>query len=381
MVPTVTINRRAAERLAAGHVWIYASDITDRGQALGGDVVDVLDPRGRSCGSAHYSSSSQITLRLLGREFSVAGRIGAAQEFRDRVVRDTDAYRLVSSEADRMPALIIDRYADCFVVQALNQGMDRLQTEVLAALVERYAPRAIVERNDAAVRQKEELPLRSGVVYGELTGAVAVTMNGLHWEADLLGGQKTGVYLDQRENYLEAARWGRGRALDCFTSSGGFALHLARGCESVEGVDSGAAVLATAEANRRRNGLENIRFREADVFDLLAGFRTGGRQFDTMVLDPPAFAKTKAQVEGAVRGYKELNLRALQLLAPGGTLITCSCSHHLSETMLLGAVAEAARDARRNLRVLARRVQAQDHPVLLGVPETLYLKCLILQAL
>jgi 23S rRNA (cytosine1962-C5)-methyltransferase len=381
LLPTVTINRRAAERLAAGHVWIYSSDIADRGQALGGDVVNVLDPRGRPCGAAHFSSSSQITLRMLGKDFSVAARIAAAQAFRDRVVSNTDAYRLVSSEADQMPALIIDRYADCFVVQTLNQGMDRIQGEIVAALAERYAPRAIVERNDAVVRQKEELPLRSGVVYGELDGPVAVTMNGLHWEANLVGGQKTGVYLDQRENYLAAARWGRGKALDCFTSSGGFALHLARTCESVEGADSGAAVLATAESNRKRNGFDNIRFREADVFDLLAGFRTGGRQFDTIVLDPPAFAKSKAQIDGALRGYKELNLRGLQLLAPGGTLITCSCSHHVSETMLMEAVAEAARDARRSLRVLERRVQAQDHPVLLSVPETLYLKCLIFEAL
>jgi 23S rRNA (cytosine1962-C5)-methyltransferase len=381
LLPTVTINRRAAERLAAGHVWIYSSDIADRGQALGGDVVNVLDPRGRPCGAAHFSSSSQITLRLLGKEFSVTGRIAAAQAFRDRVVRETNAYRLVSSEADQMPALIIDRYDDCFVVQTLNQGMDRLQPEIVAALVEQYSPRAIVERNDAVVRQKEELPLRAGVVQGELSGPVAVTMNGLQFEANLLGGQKTGVYLDQRENYVAAARWGRGKALDCFTSSGGFALHLARGCESVEGVDSGAAVLATAEANRQRNGFANIRFREADVFDLLAGFRTGGRQFDTMVLDPPAFAKSKAQIDGALRGYKELNLRGLQLLAPGGTLITCSCSHHISEAMLFEAVAEAARDARRSLRVLERRVQAQDHPILLSVPETLYLKCLIFEAL
>ncbi len=381
MLPTVTINRRAAERLAAGHVWIYSSDIADRGQALGGDVVNVLDPRGRPCGVAHFSSSSQITLRLLGKEFSVAGRITVAQAFRDRVVRETNAYRLVSSEADQMPALIIDRYDDCFVVQTLNQGMDRMQTEIVAAVAEQYSPRAIIERNDAVVRQKEELPLRSGVVYGELTGPVAVRMNGLHFEANLLGGQKTGVYLDQRENYVAAARWGRGKALDCFTSSGGFALHLAQSCESVEGVDSGAAVLATAEANRRRNGFDNIRFREADVFDLLAGFRTGGRQFDTIVLDPPAFAKSKAQIDGALRGYKELNLRGLQLLAQGGTLITCSCSHHISEAMLFEAVAEAARDARRSLRVLERRVQAQDHPILLSVPETLYLKCLIFETL
>ena len=381
MPPTVSINRRAAERLAAGHVWVYASDVSNRGHAAPGDVVNVLDPRGRSCGLAHYSSVSQITLRLLGKEFSIPDRLAAAQRFRDRVVDGSNAYRLISSEADQMPALIVDRYADVFVVQSLNQGMDRIQPEVVEALIAQYSPRAIVERNDASVRLKEDLPLRSGVIYGDLTGPVAVTMNGLTFEANLLGGQKTGVYLDQRENYLAAARWGHGNALDCFTSSGGFALHLARSCAQVEGVDSGAGVLATAEANRQRNGCENVKFREADVFDLLAGYRTGGRQFDTIILDPPAFAKSKAQIDGAVRGYKELNLRGLQLLAPGGTLVTCSCSHHVSEAMLFEAVAEAARDARRSLRVLERRVQAQDHPVLLTVPETLYLKCLFFEML
>ena len=381
MPPTVSINRRAAERLAAGHVWVYASDVSNRGHAAPGDVVNVLDPRGRSCGLAHYSSVSQITLRLLGKEFSIPDRLAAAQRFRDRVVDGSNAYRLISSEADQMPALIVDRYADVFVIQSLNQGMDRIQPEVVEALIAQYSPRAIVERNDASVRLKEDLPLRSGVIYGDLTGPVAVTMNGLTFEANLLGGQKTGVYLDQRENYLAAARWGHGNALDCFTSSGGFALHLARSCAQVEGVDSGAGVLATAEANRQRNGCENVKFREADVFDLLAGYRIGGRQFDTIILDPPAFAKSKAQIDGAVRGYKELNLRGLQLLAPGGTLVTCSCSHHVSEAMLFEAVAEAARDARRSLRVLERRVQAQDHPVLLTVPETLYLKCLFFEML
>ncbi len=381
MPPTVSINRRAAERLAAGHVWVYASDVSNRGHAAPGDVVNVLDPRGRSCGLAHYSSVSQITLRLLGKEFSIPDRLAAAQRFRDRVVDGSNAYRLISSEADQMPALIVDRYADVFVIQSLNQGMDRIQPEVVDALIAQYSPRAIVERNDASVRLKEELPLRSGVIHGELTGPVNVTMNGLTFEANLLGGQKTGVYLDQRENYLAAARWGHGNALDCFTSSGGFALHLSRSCAQVEGVDSGAGVLATAEANRQRNGCENVKFREADVFDLLAGYRTGGRQFDTIILDPPAFAKSKAQIDGAVRGYKELNLRGLQLLAPGGTLVTCSCSHHVSEAMLFEAVSEAARDARRSLRVLERRVQAQDHPVLLTVPETLYLKCLFFEML
>lgn len=381
MPPSVTINRRAADRLAAGHVWVYSSDIAHRGDAAPGDLVTVLDPRGRPLGAAHYSSTSQIALRLLGKDFSLPSRLHSAQAFRDRVVQDSNAYRLISSEADQMPALIVDRYADAFVIQTLNQGMDRLQPDIVAALVEKYQPTAIIERNDAVVRQKEDLPLRSGVVYGALDGPVPVHMNGLTFEANLLGGQKTGVYLDQRENYRAAARWGHGQALDCFTSSGGFALHLAQSCTHVEGVDSGAAVLATAEANRRQNALENVRFREADVFDLLAGYRTGGRQFDTIVLDPPAFAKSKAQIDGALRGYKELNLRGLQLLAPGGTLITCSCSHHISEAMLFAAVAEAAVDSRRQLRVLERRIQAQDHPVLLTVPETLYLKCLIFELL
>ena len=203
--------------------------------------------------------------------------------------------------------------------------------------------------------------------------------NGFAMEADLLRGQKTGVFLDQRENYLAAARYARGKALDCFTSSGGFALHLGRACEQVEGIDSGAAVLAVAQRNADADRASNVTFREADVFDVLAGYASARRTFDTVVLDPPAFAKSRKQMDGAARGYKDINLRALRLLGPGGILVTCSCSHHMSESMLLEIVAEASLDAGRTLRVLERRVQAQDHPILLTVPETLYLKCLILQ--
>jgi 23S rRNA (cytosine1962-C5)-methyltransferase len=309
----------------------------------------------------------------------IGARIAAAQRFRELVVKDSTAYRLVHAEADFLPALIIDRYGDAFSIQTLNQGMDRATPEIVAALEAQFSPRAIVARNDSGVRSLEELPREVKLLSGELDGAVAIQMNGLRLEADLLRGQKTGVFLDQRENYLAASRWATGSALDCFTSTGGFALHLARSCERVEAIDSSAAALAAAQRNADANGISNVAFREADAFEILSGYASARRTFDTVVLDPPAFAKSRKQIEGAVRGYKDINLRALRLLAPGGILITCSCSHHISEAMLLEIVAEASLDAGRTLRVLERRVQASDHPILLTVPETLYLKCLILQ--
>ena len=354
----------------------------DTGDARAGDTVRVTDPRGKFLGQAHYSSTSQIALRMLTRSASpvnIGERIAIAQSFREQVVTDSTAYRLVHAEADFLPALIIDRYADAFVVQALNQGMDRAMPEIVAAVNAQFSPRAIVARNDAAVRSLEDLPRETRLVHGSLDETVEIWMNGFRLEADLLHGQKTGVFLDQRENYLAAARYARGEALDCFTSTGGYALHLARACQRVEAIDSSAAALATAENNADRNAIGNVEFREADVFDVLSSYTAAHRSFDLIVLDPPAFAKSRKQIEGAMRGYKDINLRALKLLAPGGILVTCSCSHHVSEAMLLEVVAEASLDAGRTLRVLERRTQAQDHPILLTVPETLYLKCVILQ--
>ena len=385
MSHTVRVNRKAADRVASGHPWIFSSDVVDRGSAQPGDVVTVIDPRGRAIGTAHYSSTSQICLRMLSdraeapdRSF-FSSRIRAAEDYRRRVVTDSDAYRLVHGEGDLLPALIVDRYGQYFVIQTLDQGMDRARGDIVSCLEELYAPLGIVARNDVRVRARESLPMETDVVAGEIPAAVRIHMNGLELSADLLRGQKTGVYLDQRENYLAAAQYARGRALDCFTSTGGFALHIAARCESVEGVDSSAAALETATANAARNGIANVEFREADVFELLAAYAAARRVFDIVVLDPPAFAKARANVEGAVRGYKEINLRALRLLAPGGVLVTCSCSHHVSEAMLLEVVAEASLDAGRTLRVLERRTQARDHPILLTVPETLYLKCLVLE--
>jgi len=333
-------------------------------------------------GQAHYSAASQIALRMLSRgsePIDIAARIAAAQAFRETCVTDSNAYRLVHAEADFLPALIIDRYDDTFVVQALDQAMDRAIPEITAALEDQFHPRAIVARNDAAVRSLEELPREVRVLAGEIDEPVAVRMNGFKMEADLIKGQKTGVFLDQRENYLAAARYAGGSALDCFTCTGGFALHLSRACQRVEAIDSSATALATARRNAEANEISNVDFKEEDAFEVLSRYASARRNFDIVVLDPPAFAKSRKQMEGAMRGYKDINLRALRLLGPGGVLVTNSCSHHMSEAMMIEVVADASLDAGKTLRVLERRMQAADHPVLLTVPETLYLKCLIFQ--
>ena len=381
------MNRKGAGRIASGHPWVFSSDILDRGGAEAGEAVTVTDPRGAALGTAHYSDASLISLRMLSERVEAIdraffrGRIAAAEEHRKRVVKDSEAYRLVHGEGDRLPGLVIDRYNDYFTLQTLDQGMERAKGEIVSVIEELFGPRGIVERNDVAIRKREALPLVAGVLAGDVPETIGVRMNGLTMHADLLRGQKTGIFLDQRENYLAAAHYARGKALDCFTSSGGFALHLAARCESVEAVDSAEATLRTARMNSEANGIGNIELREADVFELLAGYAKAGRRFDMVVLDPPAFAKSRASVEAARRGYGEINRRALELLGPGGILVTCSCSHHLSEAALLEIVANASLDTGRKLRVLERRMQAQDHPVLLTVPETLYLKCLILEVI
>ncbi len=384
----VRVNRKAAGRVASGHPWIFASDVTDRNGAQSGAAVRVLDPRGQLLGTAHYSSASQITLRMLSpraetidREFYLK-RLRAAEEHRKLTVHYSEAYRVAHGEADLLPALVVDRYGDCIVMQTLNQGMDAARHEIASCLQEIFQPRGILARNDAAIRTKEELPLTTETLYGEAPESVTVRMNHLSLRADLLHGQKTGIFLDQRENYLAAARYARGgRALDCFTSTGGFALHLAGKAEHVDAVDSSEHALAIAQANAQANEIHNVAFQEADVFDLLAGYAAAHRQYSLVVLDPPAFTKSRKNLDAATSAYKEINLRALRLLGPGGILVTCSCSQHMSEVMLLETVAQASLDAGRTLRILERRTQSQDHPILLTVPETLYLKCVILEVM
>jgi len=378
------VNRKAADRAASGHPWIFASDVVDRGDAAPGDAVRVLDPKSKFLGVAHYSSTSQITLRLLSTRPEIIDRtffrerLASALGHRERIVQNSDAYRLVFSEGDLLPGLIVDRYGPYLALQTLSQAMDRARDVIIDCLQELVAPAGILARNDASIRKLEGLPLEVVTLAGEIPERVHIRMNGLQLEADLLHGQKTGVYLDQRENYLAAGRWARGRVLDCFTSSGGFALHAAAQAESVEAVDSSAGALATAEANARANGIANINFRQADVFDFLSGLE---RRYSMVVLDPPAFAKSRRAVEDAARGYKDINLRALRLLDSGGVLVTCSCSHHMSEGAFYEVIAQAALDAGKTLRVLERRTQSSDHPILLTVPETMYLKCLVLEVL
>ncbi len=386
---TVIVNRKAGDRAASGHPWIFSSDVLDRGEAQPGDPVHVAVAHrngkpGKPIGVAHYSSTSQIALRMLSERLEPIDRgfffhrLSAAIEFRKRVVENSNAYRVVYSEADLLPGLIVDRYGSYVVVQMLDQGMDRERDTIISCLTELLAPAGIFARNEASVRKLENLPQESAVLAGEIPETVAIGMNGLRLEADLRRGQKTGVYLDQRENYVAVAKHAHGRVLDCFTSTGGFALHCASRVQSVEAVDSSEHALATAQSNATANRISNIQFRQADVFEFLAG--SSGR-YSTVILDPPAFAKSRRSLDDAARGYKEINFRALRLLEPGGILVTCSCSHHFNEAALLETVAAAALDAGKTLRVLDRRTQASDHPILLTVPETHYLKCLILEVL
>jgi 23S rRNA (cytosine1962-C5)-methyltransferase len=385
--PTVKVSHKGADRIRDGHLWVFASDVLDRGNASAGDVVKVLDPKGKVLGTAHYSSSSQITLRVLSSGLVrfdatfLRGRMEAALEYRRRVVTDSEAYRLVHAEGDLLPGLIVDRYGDYLVLQLLDQGMDASRAILLQTLDDLLAPKGIIARNDVPVRAKEELPLETQILAGSIPDAVNVKLNGLTLTADLQSGQKTGIFLDQRENYLAARRYARGTALDCFTATGGFALHLATACDRVEAIDSSAPTLESARTNAGNNGIANIEFRQADVLEFLPGLVSARRQYDVVVVDPPAFAKSRTALEGASRGYKELNLRALRLLSRGGILVTCSCSHHMSEANLLELVAAAALDSGKRLRVLERRTQSQDHPILLTVPETHYLKCLIFEVL
>jgi 23S rRNA (cytosine1962-C5)-methyltransferase len=385
MPATVTITKRGAERVRARHCWIYRSDLTDYSGAQAGDVVRVLDSHGRVLGSALYSSRSQIALRMVAfdaaeidRDFWLS-RLISAEGLRDRVVGDATAYRLVYGESDLLPSLIADRYNDCFVIQTLSQGMDSLKQMWIELLVERYNPRAIVERNEARVRDLEGLPRVSGVIYGADPGELMIEESGVRLAVNLVEGQKTGAFLDQRENRIAARSYARGRALDCFTYQGAFALHLAREAENVIAVDVSAPAIAAARRNAELNGTSNIEFVEANVFDLLREMEQAGERFDVINLDPPAFAKNRASIEGAMRGYKEINLRAMKMLAPGGTLITSTCSYHMSEESFLNVLAGAAADAGRSVQLIEKRTQARDHPVLISMPETYYLKCMILR--
>jgi 23S rRNA (cytosine1962-C5)-methyltransferase len=388
-LPKLRVSPRGATRLKQGHVWVYRSDVLDTDGLPPASLVTVTDQRGKPFGTAFYSSSSQIAIRMLGPDVVtdlaalLRERIRRAIDYRESFVRDTDAYRLIFSEADFLPGLIVDRYNDILSLQILTQAIDTnpVREIVISELTQQTNPAAIVERVDPRVRELETLPARpSGLLQGTKT-STTFTMNGVHFQYDALEGQKTGAFLDQRENYAAAAQYARGQALDVFCYQGGFALHLAGKCEQVTGVDSSRPALEVADQNAVLNqqvlrGRE-IEWIEANAFDLLKDYAAAHHLYDTIVLDPPAFAKTKRDLDSAIRGYKELNLRALKMLRPGGILVTCSCSYHVSQADFLGMLSSAALDAHRTLRLIEVRGQAKDHPILLNIPETSYLKCVI----
>lgn len=347
----------------------------------------VRDERGRYIARALYSDRSEIALRILTlRDEEITRewwreRIRAAYIRRASVRADANAYRLIYSEGDLLPSLIVDVYDKVLVMQTLSQGTEALKPMFVELLAEEFSPRAIVERNDVRVRELEGLEMRTSVLYGEAPEEIEITQSGVRFLVAPLGGQKTGSFLDQRENRVAARALAHGRALDCFTFNGAFALHLASACESVLGLDISAEAVAIARRNAELNRALNVEFQEANVFDALRELEAVGERFDTIVLDPPAFAKNRASVSAAARGYKEINLRAMKLLGAGGVLITCTCSYHMSEKMFLEIIADAARDARRRVQLVEKRMQSSDHPILVGVPETYYLKCIIARLL
>jgi 23S rRNA (cytosine1962-C5)-methyltransferase len=382
------ITQRGAERVRKGHLWIYRSDVRDVASGIaGGEVVSVRDERGRLVGQALYSDRSEISLRLLSLEDEVIdrewwrGRLQAARRRRQAITTDTNAYRLVYSEGDLLPSLIVDVYDRVLVLQTLSQGTDALKDTLVELLVEEFEPRAIVERNDVKVRALEGLEMRAGVLYGDVPDELEIVQHGVRFLIQPLGGQKTGSFLDQRENRLAARSLAGGRALDCFTFNGAFALHLASNAETVLGLDISPDAVRAARRNAELNDARNVDFREANVFDALREMEANGERFDTIVLDPPAFAKNRGSVRAAGRGYKEINLRALKLLNTGGVLVTCTCSYHMSEQMFLEIITDAAKDAHRRVQLVEKRMQASDHPVLFGMPETYYLKCVIARVL
>ena len=384
--PSVHVSPRGEERLRRGHPWIYRADV-DPGHAQPGDTVTVLGPRDRRLGQALYSDRSQIALRMLTRGDQVADdtlwrrRLETAIRFREHLTIDATAYRLIHGEADLLPSLVVDRYADWLVLQALSQGTDRRLPAITGWLVDLLHPRGILARNDPRVRQLEGLDQSVEVLHGEVPDTIEIVEHGVRYVVDPRHGQKTGLFLDQRENHAAAARYARGRTLDAFSYNGGFAFALAPHADEVLALDISGDAVARIVRNAEVNGIRNVTAREVNVFDELRHFERSGERFDTIVLDPPAFAKNKASVPKAISGYKDINLRALRILTPGGTLVTCSCSYNVDETLFLDIVQDAAADARVSVTMLEKRMQGRDHPVLVGVPETYYLKCLILRKL
>lgn len=390
----ISVNKKGAKRVRGGHLWIYKSDLV-RIEANGGDVVTVVDEGNNFIGKAFYSDKSEISLRIfttkqetIDKEFWRTAILKAKNRRSAPTAlavglksQGTNAYRLINSEADLIPSLIVDDYNGNLVIQTLSQSSEKLKETFVEILVEELQPKSIIQRNDARVRLLEGLEQINSILYGEVEDEIIIEQDGVKFYVSLLDGQKTGSFLDQRENHYVSRNYGFGHALDCFTFNGGFALNLAENCDSVLAIDISEEAIKQAKRNAELNEITNIEFRTANVFDALRDLETKREKFDTIVLDPPAFVKNRAALKGAIRGYKEINLRALKLLNEGGILITCSCSYHFTEEIFLQVLEEAANNAHKRLHLIEKRMQASDHPILLGMPESYYLKCFILRVI
>ena len=381
-----TVSSKGARRWAHGHPWIYRSDVIERPDAPAGAVI-VQDERGRELGCALWSPTSEIALRFLDRDAHARldeawwrARFATAIARRAPVAAHANAYRLIHGEGDACPSLICDRYDRWLVVQLMSAGIEAYRVEIVAALSSLVEPLGILARNDVALRSKEALPTNVELLAGDVPREIEVTEHGVRYLAAPWDGQKTGAFLDQRENRVAAGARARGRALDCFSYHGSFAIHLATRADRVVALDASAEALRRAAANCELNGLSNVELIEADAFDYLKTQQRQRERFDTIVLDPPAFAKTRASVPAATRGYKEINLRAMRLLSRGGVLLTASCSFHLTMPLFLDMLRAAAADSGRRLALREVRGQPLDHPEILSIPETGYLKSALIEA-
>jgi 23S rRNA (cytosine1962-C5)-methyltransferase len=382
-----TVSNKGARRWATGHPWIYRSDLITTPDDEPG-ITRVADQRGKPLGVALWSPRSEISLRLLDRDPDATidatwwrTSLERAIARRGRLERDSNAFRLVHGEGDLIPSLVVDRYDRWLVVQLMSAGLERFRSEIVAALRELVEPAGILARNDVPLRRKEGLDTSVELLAGSVPEEIEVDEHGVRYLAAPWRGQKTGAFLDQRENRVLAGGVAHGRALDCFSYHGSFALHLARRAAHVVALDASEHALVRAAENFRRNELTNGEFIEANAFEYLKARERERARFDTIVLDPPAFAKTRPALPGALRGYKEINLRAMRILAPGGTLFTASCSYHLTKPLFLAMLEEAAADSGRRLVLRELRGQPLDHPEVLTIPETGYIKGALLEAL
>lgn len=385
--PAIRISKKGAAWHRTGHPWIYKDDLEKAEPALSGNIVSVLDNSGKFLGKAFYNERSKIALRFItGEDVKIDGafwkkRLSAAIEYRDKTIKGSDAYRLSHAEADGLPSLIIDRYGEHISIQTLSLGMDNIKNTIVEIITELLGPKSIVARNDSAMRRLEGLPEEKEVLYGKPPEKIAVSEGKIKYLVDILNGQKTGAYLDQRENRIASEKYARGKTLDCFAYQGLFSLHAAKSSEGVTAIDSSAQALEALDENVRLNSFKNIGTQEGNVFDILKSFQKETKQFDLIVLDPPAFAKSKKDLQDAIRGYIDINFRAMKLLSRGGHLITCSCSYNLSEGQFFEIIKEALKESGKRARLVEKRIQPLDHPILLNFPESNYLKCLVLEML